>query len=197
MSKVISSIGVSFYIGYSATYGRIPPMENFKHLPQVFESSELDPDPDTFETTSYDNLRYKSYADDLIDTSGVKYLYANATDDEAAEKIWNEMVGFDESGYQVWLCIYIPDKSTSTYIPISPVDTKSYSLKVNDKIATKLKYVIAGDMEKSASIKRSWESRSIYPVSYINNGQQLTSELQITATAVNCLFNNIFTMKGD
>ena len=140
MANVLTSLGVKFYIGAKSSLGT--DTEPSQLIPQVIVASEFDLDPDTIDTTSFDNLRYKSSVAGLIDTSGIQSLTVNATDDEAAEGIWDAL-----AGQEAWLKIEIPNKTDKTYIPIVPIKTGAYNLAVNDRITIRLKYTISGDMK--------------------------------------------------
>ena len=140
MANVLTSLGVRFYLGARTGATTNEPAQL---IPQVIEASELDIDPDTIDTTSFDNLRYKSSVSGLIDTSGIQSLTVNATDDAEAEGIWDAL-----AGQEAWLKIVIPGKEDdNTYIPIVPIKTGAYNLAVNDRITIRLKYTIAGDMK--------------------------------------------------
>lgn len=143
MANVLTSLGVKFYVGAKES-GTTEPSQQ---IPQVIESSEFDLDPDTIDTTSFDNLKYKSSVPGLIDTTGIQYLTVNATDDEAAESIWDAL-----AGEEAWLKIEIPNKSDNTYIPIVPIKTGAYNVAVNDRITIRLKYTIAGDLKFGTSL---------------------------------------------
>ena len=145
MANVLTSLGVKFYIGAQGTGGTLS--EPSQLIPQVIEASEFDLDPDTIDTTSFDNLRYKSSVAGLIDTSGIQYLTVNATNDEAAEGIWDAI-----AGQEAWLKIEIPNKEDNTYIPIVPIKTGAYNLTVNDRITIRLKYTISGDMKFGSTL---------------------------------------------
>lgn len=145
MANVLTSLGVKFYIG--ARSGTGTTTEPSQLIPQVIEASEFDLDPDTIDTTSFDNLHYKSSVAGLIDTSGIQSLTVNATDDEAAEGIWDAL-----AGQEAWLKIEIPEKDDNTYIPIIPIKTGAYNLAVNDRITIRLKYTISGDMKFGATL---------------------------------------------
>ena len=140
MANVLTSLGVKFYIG--SRTGSNSTTEPSQLIPQVIEASEFDLDPDTIDTTSFDNLRYKSSVAGLIDTTGIQSLTVNATDDEAAEGIWDAL-----AGKEAWLKVEIPNKEDNTYIPIIPIKTGAYNLAVNDRITIRLKYTISGDMK--------------------------------------------------
>lgn len=145
MANVLTSLGVKFYIGARAASGS--DTEPSQLIPQVIEASEFDLDPDTIDTTSFDNLRYKSSVAGLIDTTGIQSLTVNATDDEAAEGIWDAL-----AGQEAWLKVEIPNKDDNTYIPIIPIKTGAYNLAVNDRITIRLKYTISGDMKFGATL---------------------------------------------
>ena len=144
MANVLTSLGVKFYIGAKGSGTSSEPSQL---IPQVIEASEFDLDPDTIDTTSFDNLRYKSSVAGLIDTTGIQSLTVNATEDEAAEGIWDAL-----AGQEAWLKIEIPNKSDKTYIPIVPIKTGAYNLAVNDRITIRLKYTISGDMKFGATL---------------------------------------------
>ena len=145
MANVLTSLGVKFYIGANGTGGTAS--EPSQLIPQVIEASKFDLDPDTIDTTSFDNLRYKSSVAGLIDTTGIQSLTVNATDDEAAEGIWDAL-----AGQEAWLKVEIPNKDDNTYIPIIPIKTGAYNLAVNDRITIRLKYTISGDMKFGATL---------------------------------------------
>ena len=144
MANVLTSLGVKFYIGAKGSGSASEPSQL---IPQVIEASEFDLDPDTIDTTSFDNLHYKSSVAGLIDTSGIQSLTVNATDDEAAEGIWDAL-----AGQEAWLKIEIPNKDDNTYVPIIPIKTGAYNLAVNDRITIRLKYTISGDMKFGATL---------------------------------------------
>lgn len=144
MANVLTSLGVKFYVGAKSGENTAEPSQL---IPQVIEASEFDLDPDTIDTTSFDNLRYKSSVAGLIDTSGIQSLTVNATDDEAAETIWDAL-----AGEEAWLKIEIPNKEDNTYIPIVPIKTGAYNVAVNDRITIRLKYTIAGDLKFGATL---------------------------------------------
>ena len=140
---VLTSLGVEIGIGSSTTENAKP--TTFTRIPQVIEMSEVDLDPDTIDTTSFDNTRYKSSISGLIDTSGIQSLTVNATSDEKAETLWNSMAEA-ENAY-VWLCVKIPNKANATFIPIVPIKTGAYNVAVNDRITLRLRYTIREDLE--------------------------------------------------
>ena len=139
---VLTSLGVQIGIGSSTSDTQRP--TSFTRIPQVIEMSEIDLDPYTIDTTSFDNIKYKSSVPGLIDTSGIQSLTVNATHDEKAETLWDSMA--EATNAYVWLCIKIDKKTDATYIPITPIPTGAYNVAVNDRITIRLKYTIRADM---------------------------------------------------
>ena len=145
MANVLTSLGVRFYVGSRTGAASTEPTQL---IPQVIEVSEFDLDPDTIDTTSFDNLRYKSSVAGLIDTTGIQSLTVNATEDAEAEEIWDGL-----ADQPAWLKIVIPNKEDdNTYIPIVPIKTGAYNVTVNDRITIRLKYTIAGDLKFGATL---------------------------------------------
>ena len=140
---VLTSLETKIAIGSSTTENTKPTA--WTRIPQVIEMSEIDLDPDTIDTTSFDNFKYKSSVAGLIDTSGIQSLTVNATDDEQAETIWDNMA--EATNAYVWLCVVIKGKTDATFIPINPIVTGAYNVAVNDRITIRLKYTIRGDLE--------------------------------------------------
>lgn len=152
MSKVLTSIGAVLSIAPETTAGQRP-TTGYKHIPQVTEMTEIDLDPDTIETTSFDNLRYKSSVAGLIDTSALQSLTVNATKNEDAETVWDAAAqNYATNGTGYWLQVAIRDKDDAVFIPIAPVATGAYNLVVNDVVTIALKYTITGDLEFAAKV---------------------------------------------
>lgn len=143
---VLTSLGVKFYVGERNSTTTTDPAQELKG---VIEVSEFDLDPDTIDTTSFDEIRYKTSVAGLIDTSGIQSLTVNVTDDvNSAEDTWNALAGKD-----AWLKVEIPGKEDrNTYIPILPIRTGAYNLAVNDRITVRLRFTIAGDMKFGSTL---------------------------------------------
>lgn len=140
---VLTSLGVKIAIGSSTSTDAKP--TTWTKIPQVIEMSEIDLDPDTIDTTSFDDLEYKTSVPGLIDTSGIQTITVNATSEGTAETTWNSMVSATNA--YVWLCVVIPNQTKATFIPIIPIQTGAYNVAVNDRITLRLKYTIRGDLE--------------------------------------------------
>ena len=144
---VLTSLGVKIGIGSSTNTDTLP--TTFSRIPQVIEMSEIDLDPDSIDTTSFDDMEYKTSVPGLIDTSGIQSITINATSEGKAEEIWNSKVSAINA--YVWLCVVIPNQVKATFIPIIPMHSGAYNVAVNDRITLRLKYTIRGDLQFSTA----------------------------------------------
>ena len=149
--SVLTSLGVQICIGSSSSRTTKP--TTWDKIPQVIEISEIDLEPDTIDTTSFDNEKYKSSVPGLIDTSGIQYILVNADSSESAENLWNTAAedAASTSPKYIWLCIIIPNKTKATFIPITPIATGAYNVTLNDRITIRLRYTIREDLEFGAA----------------------------------------------
>lgn len=196
MSKVVSSIGVEFYVGYTKDRNSRPTWEQYQKLPQIVECSELDFKPDAMSIKSYDDLGQTHYVPDSVDTGGVHSLTAILTKNRECEILWNKMCRLYNEGYYIWLYVLIPTIDEATYIPICPINTGMRNIKPQDKITTNLYYTIVDKVIFADSIKPIWGKTWNY-ISTFNGGQQLTSSSEMDIDDINKLFNNLFYLKGD
>lgn len=144
----LSTIGVKVGIAIETTAGT-KPTTGYIAIPKVNEIPEMDFEPDTIDTTSFDNLKYKSYINGLMDTGGVLSLSANYT--ERGVKIWDDMVKKQNeatNGEQLWLVISIPSIEDKYFIPINAVPTGVPNTPLNDKVSIGYKFTVTGDILK-------------------------------------------------
>lgn len=96
--------GVSF--GWTAgTAGDTPPT-SFTHIPGITDIPEIGGETETYETTSLDNLEYKTYIDGLKDTGGAIGLTAN--DSPEFRTAWEAFVTASGAENGAWAAITIP-----------------------------------------------------------------------------------------
>lgn len=77
-------------------------------LPGITEIPEIGGAPETYETTSLDNLEYKTYVDGLKDTGGALAFVANDTP-EFREAVDALIAAQDTEGSVIWFGIEIPE----------------------------------------------------------------------------------------
>lgn len=147
--KALTSIGLIVAIATETTAGTMPTSDYYK-VPQVTDLPDMDFDPDTIETTSYDNLEYKSYLSGLKDTGGVISLPANYT--EYGVTMWDDIADTlaDDSnttGKIAWLVIRIQGTTQTWFIPVELVKCGIPSAPVNDKVSIDYKFTVLKDIE--------------------------------------------------
>lgn len=146
--NALTSIGLVVAVAVEATAGTRP-VTNYYKVPGVTDLPDLDFDPDTIETTSYDNLDYKSYLPGLKDTGGIVSLEANYT--EYGVGMWDAMtatIEADTTGIKAWILVSIEGTTTKWFIPAKLVETGVPTAPVNDKVSTTYKFTVLGDIVK-------------------------------------------------
>lgn len=145
--NALTSIGLKVAIAVEATAGTRP-TSNYYVIPGVTDLPDLDFTPDTIETTSFDNEKYKSYLDGLKDTGGIISFGANFTDYGFA--MWNDIVDTledDTTGKIAWILISIEGTDNKWFIPVNPVECGVPSAPVNDKVSINYNFTVTKDIE--------------------------------------------------
>lgn len=146
--NALTSIGLVVAVAVETTAGTRP-VTNYYKVPGVTDLPDLDFDPDTIETTSYDNLDYKTYLPGLKDTGGIVSLEANYT--EYGVGMWDDMaadIEADTTGIKAWILVSIEGTTTKWFIPAKLVETGVPTAPVNDKVSTTYKFTVLGDIVK-------------------------------------------------
>lgn len=147
MAIPATTIGLKISIAAETTAGTRP-TSGYTHLKMVTSFPELDLSPDTIDTTSYDNLIYKSSTPGLIDTTGAQAMEAIYSDE--ITKTWNDIVTAYESeaneGKGVWLAVQRLNSEKAWFLPIEPIKTGVPNFPLNDVIKINLQFTLAGDI---------------------------------------------------
>ena len=147
--NALTSIGLVVAVAVETTAGTRP-TTNYYKVPGVTDLPDLDFEPDTIETTSYDNLDYKSYLPGLRDTGGLVSLEANYT--EYGVGMWDGMtstIEADTTGIKAWILIAIKGTTTRWFIPAKLVECGVPTAPVNDKVSISFKFTVLGDIVKA------------------------------------------------
>lgn len=150
MAIAITSIGIKVSYAFEETKGTRPTTD-YTVIPQVKEIPELNPSPETLETTSFDNTKYKTYIDGLKDPGGTLDFLANLTQD--LYDMWQAdttgvMAKWDAAkseGRAMYLCIDIPGIKDSCYISVIPSDLGLPSASVNSVLEITLHFTAEGE----------------------------------------------------
>lgn len=101
----ITSAGTKVCYAIETTAGTMP--TNVKFIPDIKEIPDLNPQPESLETTDLSCTKYKTFTDGLIDLSGASTYVANLT--TLLENEWETMCdAYDtakEDGKKLWIYI--------------------------------------------------------------------------------------------
>ena len=117
----LSTLGVQLHYAVEQTAGTMP-TSGFTRIYGIKSTPSLNPAPDTIETTTLDELEYKTYVDGLKDLGGALEFTFNLTQ-ELTEK-WDALMEAYEAGKaagkNTWFAIVIPGLSDAFYFPGNP-----------------------------------------------------------------------------
>ena len=134
MALTLTTIGIKVGYGF-ATSADLKPQQGtfvpntltYTRIPQVKSIPEMDSAPDTLETTSFDNLEFKTYVDGLKDLGGVLDFTANYSQalfdlwqGDGADAVMTKWDDAKDNGGAMFLCINIPGLNKSCYIEVIP-----------------------------------------------------------------------------
>lgn len=152
MAIAITSIGAKVSFGFESTKGTRPTAAaDYTKLPEIKEIPGMNPTPDTIETTSLDNLEYKTYVDGLKDLGGALSFTANFT--QELYDLYNAastglIAKWDEAkaaGKAMWLCIEIQGLEDACYLSVTPSKLGLPAASVNAVLETTLYFTPAGE----------------------------------------------------
>ena len=150
MAIAISSIGAKVSFAFESTPGTRP-TEGYTKLPGIKEIPEMNPTPDTLETTSMDNTEYRTYIDGLKDLGGALTFTANFTQElydlynDASTGIIKKWDDAKKVGNAMWLCIDINGLKESCYLSVTPSKLGMPAASVNSVMEISLYFTPAGE----------------------------------------------------
>jgi hypothetical protein len=117
----LSTLGVQLHYCVETEAGTMP-TSGYTRIYGIKSTPSLNPAPDTIETTTLDELEYKTYVDGLKDLGGALEFTFNLTQ-ELTEK-WDDLMDAYEAGKaagkQTWFAIVIPGLTQAFYFPGNP-----------------------------------------------------------------------------
>ena len=119
----LSTIGVQLHYAVEAEKGVRPTAaSDYTRIYGIKSTPSLNPAPETIETTTLDELEYKTYVDGLKDLGGALEFTFNLTQ-ELTEK-WDALMEAYEAGKvaekQTWFAIVVPGLTDAFYFPGNP-----------------------------------------------------------------------------
>lgn len=146
----VSSIGTKISIAFESVAGT-KPTTDYELIPMITSMPDgLSSDPDTIDTTSFDNLKNRSSIEGLTDLSAIMSLESNYSD--YGDNLWNEYVDKQKSkentdGKVCWLFIDNPSIKKKWFIPINPITTGVAQMALNDRVIQNYRFTIVRDIE--------------------------------------------------
>ena len=117
----LSTIGVQLHYCVETTSGERP-TTGYTRIYGVKSTPSLNPSPDALETTTLDELEYKTYVDGLKDLGGALEFTFNLTEDLVTK--WEALMTAYTAGKadnkRTWFCILVPGLTNAFYFPGNP-----------------------------------------------------------------------------
>lgn len=139
MGIAISTAGVTFGYAVEKTKGTRP-TTGFIVIPDIKEIPEMNPEPETLETTTLSETEFKTYIEGLKDLGGALSFLANFTTD--LETAWTALVTAyktaQTSGLSIWFEIKHPKLEKSVFFTGQPSAMGLPAMSVNSVLETNL-----------------------------------------------------------
>lgn len=134
MAIDLISAGVKLYYSIEATPGARPTtLSDYTQLLGVKEIPEINPEPETIEATTLDNIEYKTYVEGLKDLGGSLGFTFNLTQDfvTAWEKLISDSTDGEAEQKKTWFVIIIPGITKALYFTGKPSPLGLPAISVN------------------------------------------------------------------
>ena len=139
MGIAISTAGVTFGYAVETTKGERP-TSGYTLIPDVKEIPEMNPEPETLETTTLAETEFKTYIEGLKDLGGALSFLANFTSE--LETAWAALVtAYKEAiadGKATWFEIKHPELTKSVFFTGQPSAMGLPAMSVNSVLETNL-----------------------------------------------------------
>lgn len=121
MSIRLSTAGITLNYAVESAAGARP-TANYTKVPEIKSIPEMNPEPDTIDTTTLEETEYKTYIDGLKDLGGALSFTANLTKDlvTAWETAVEAAKTAADGGKATWWCVLIPGLEKALYFPGTP-----------------------------------------------------------------------------
>ena len=139
MGIALSTAGVTIGYAVEATAGTRP-VSGYTLIPDVKEIPEMNPEPETLETTTLAETEYKTYIEGLKDLGGALSFLANYTTE--LETAWGDLVEEYQTakadGKSVWFEVKHPGLTKSVFFTGQPSAMGLPAMSVNSVLETNL-----------------------------------------------------------
>ena len=141
MGIALTSIGIKISYATEVTKGTRP-TAGYTVLPDLKSIPDFNPQPNTADATTFDNLEYTSYVKLLKDIGGALEFNANLTQD--LYDAWSVMATARNNlteGKQMWYCVDIPNFDKSIFFTGDPSEMGIPSAEANSLLETSV-YIV-------------------------------------------------------
>lgn len=141
MGIALTSIGIKISYATEVTKGTRP-ATGYTVLPDLKSIPDFNPQPNTADATTFDNLEYTSYVKLLKDIGGALEFNANLTQD--LYDAWSVMITARNNltdGKQMWYCVDIPKFDKSIFFTGDPSEMGIPSAEANSLLETSV-YIV-------------------------------------------------------
>ena len=139
MGIALSTAGVTIGYAVEATAGTRP-VSGYINIPDVKEVPEMNPEPETLETTTLAETEYKTYIEGLKDLGGALSFLANYTTE--LETAWGDLVEAYQTakaaGKATWFEVKHPGLTKSVFFTGQPSAMGLPAMSVNSVLETNL-----------------------------------------------------------
>ena len=139
MGIALSTAGVTFGYAVETTKGTRP-TTGYINIPDVKEVPEMNPEPETLETTTLAETEFKTYIEGLKDLGGALSFLANYTTE--LETVWAALVGAYKTaktdGKSVWFEVKHPGLTKSVFFTGQPSAMGLPAMSVDSILETNL-----------------------------------------------------------
>ncbi len=139
MGIALSTAGVTIGYAVEATAGTRP-TTGYTNIPDIKEVPEMNPEPETLETTTLAETEYKTYIEGLKDLGGALSFLANFTSE--LEEAWSELVEAYKTakaaGKSTWFEVKHPSLEKSVFFTGQPSAMGLPAMSVNSVMETNL-----------------------------------------------------------
>ena len=139
MGIAISTAGVTFGYAVESTAGERPE-SGYTLIPDIKEIPEMNPEPETLESTTLAETEFKTYIEGLKDLGGALSFLANYTTE--LETVWAALVGAYKTaisgGKSVWFEVKHPKLDKSVFFTGQPSAMGLPAMAVNNILETNL-----------------------------------------------------------
>jgi hypothetical protein len=139
MGIALSTAGVTFGYAVETSKGTRP-TTGYTNIPDVKEVPEMNPEPETLETTTLAETEFKTYIEGLKDLGGALSFLANYTTE--LETVWTALVSAYKTaktdGKSVWFEVKHPGLTKSVFFTGQPSAMGLPAMGVNAVLETNL-----------------------------------------------------------